>query len=240
LGKRYRYYLSRDLKEPQKPSRPDSRTTRWRLNAHDIEKTIDSAVRSFFSNSLAFSRAARKASVRENLVPELMTRAGDCDRDLLRFVTKVDLEESQLTIHLGLSELMKDLDGVLQHSVPFQMSRRGNEVRMVIANEGAWTSDSGVDPALLKAVSRGRKWFEELASGRVGSMLEIAKQERVSDRYIGRVIPLAFLAPEIVADMLEGQQPADLTIQALSTHLEIPLEWNDQKALLGLPRNRKS
>jgi site-specific DNA recombinase len=239
-GKRYRYYLSRDLKEPKKPSRPDNRTTRWRLNAHDIEKTIDSAVRSFFSNSLAFSRAARKASVRENLVPELITRTGDCDRDLLRFVTKVDLEESQLTIHLGLSELMKDLDGVIQHSVPFQMSRRGNEVRMVIAAEGLWTSDLRSDPALIKSVARARMWFDALASGRVGSLLEIAKQERVSDRYIGRVIPLAFLAPEIVADMLEGQQPADLTIQALSTHLEIPLEWNDQKALLGLPRNRKS
>ncbi len=234
LGKRYRYYLSRDLKEPQKPSRPDSRTTRWRLNAHEIEKTIDSAVRSLFSNSLAFSRAARKASVHENLVPELMTRAGNCDRDLLRFVTKVHLEESQLTIHLGLSELMKDLDGVLQHSVPFQMSRRGNEVRMVIANEGAWTSDSGVDPALLKAISRGRKWFEELASGRFGSILKIAKTEGVTDRYIGQLLPLAFLAPDIVARILSGDLPLSFTAEALTKQVDLPLAWENQRALLQL------
>lgn len=233
MGKRYRYYLSRELKDPSRPSRTANLTTRWRLNAHDIEKTIDGAIRSFFSNPLTFSRAARKASVREDLLPELMTRAQDCDRDLLRFVTRVDLEESQLTIHLGLSELMKDLDVVLQHSVPFQMSRRGNEVRMVIAHEVAWAMDSGVDPALLKAISRGRKWFEELASGHVGSLLEIAKAERVTDRYVGQLIPLAFLAPQLISNILSGTHPVDITTEKLTKQIDLPLAWVEQISLFG-------
>lgn len=39
----------------------------------------------------------------------------------------VNLEETQLTPHFGVSELIKNLDAVLQHSVHFQMSRRGKE-----------------------------------------------------------------------------------------------------------------
>ncbi len=234
LGKRYRYYLSRELKDTSRPSRTETRTTRWRLNAHDIEKMIDGAIRSFFSNPLIFSRAARKASVREDLLPELMTRAQDCDRDLLRFVTRVDLEESQLTIHLGLSELMKDLDVVLQHPVPFQMSRRGIEVRMVIAGEGACAIDSGVDPTLLKAISRGRKWFNDLASGRVGSLMEIGKSEGLSDQYVGQLIPLAFLAPRIVERILSGSQPQGLTTEMLTKQLPIHPCWIKQSTLLDL------
>ena len=60
-------------------------------------------------------------------------------------------------------------------------------------------SDARIDPALIKAILRGRQWFENLASGRAGSLTEIAEAEGVSTRYVGRLIPLAFLAPDIVA-----------------------------------------
>ena len=172
--------------------------------------------------------------MREELVPELMTRVKNCDRDLLRFVARVNLEERQLTIHLGLSELMKDLDGVLQHSVPFQMSRRGNEVRLVIADQGNRAIDTAVDQALLKAISRGRKWFEDLTSGRVGSLLELAKAERVTDRYVGQLIPLAFLAPDIVARILSGNLPSQVTTEMLTKRIDLPLAWTNQRTMLKM------
>jgi len=49
-----------------------------------------------------------------------------------------------------------------------------------------WRSENlprKVDPALLKAVARAKTWFEELASGRVRSLTDIARREKIAPRY---------------------------------------------------------
>ena len=46
-----------------------------------------------------------------------------------------------------------------------------------------------------------------------------------------RIMPLAFLAPDIVQAIYEGRQPADLKVKALSANL--PLEWTEQRRALG-------
>lgn len=48
-------------------------------------------------------------------------------------------------------------------------------------------------PSLLKAIVRGRGWFEQLATGRARSFAEIAESEGVTERYVGHLILLAFL-----------------------------------------------
>ncbi|MBE0532630.1 MAG: hypothetical protein IH626_17540 [Rhodospirillales bacterium] len=55
----------------------------------------------------------------------------------------------------------------------------------------------------------------------------------MSDRYVGRLLPLAFLAPDIVESILAGNQPVDLTAEVLLRRTDLPLAWTDQKALLG-------
>jgi hypothetical protein len=46
---------------------------------------------------------------------------------------------------------------------------------------------SRCNPALIKAIARGRAWFEELASGRVRSLQELAKRDGITRRYIRRL-----------------------------------------------------
>ena len=95
------------------------------------------------------------------------------------------------------------------------------------------SSDARVDPALVKAIVRGRKWFDDLASGRASSLVGIAKAEGVTDRYVGHLLPLAFLAPDIVASVLSGTHPVDLTTEALTKRISLPLAWAGQRKLLG-------
>jgi hypothetical protein len=47
---------------------------------------------------------------------------------------------------------------------------------------------SRCDPALIKAIARGRAWFEELATGRARSLQELAKRDGISRRYIRRLV----------------------------------------------------
>ena len=105
-------------------------------------------------------------------------------------------------------------------------------MRLVI--EGGSAGPAKPDPVLLKQLRRAHRCFAALLSGRVGSLAELARREGVSDRYPSRVLPLAFLAPEIVEAIASGRQPADLTAHHLIRTLDLPIAWAAQNQLLGI------
>jgi site-specific DNA recombinase len=84
---------------------------------------------------------------------------------------------------------------------------------------------------LLKALARAHSWVARLLSGQASSFQAIAQAERLSERYVARIIPLAFLAPDITEAILEGSQPQDLTLAKLCQHL--PFAWPEQRRTLG-------
>ncbi len=99
--------------------------------------------------------------------------------------------------------------------------------------EGSGEASPTVDTALLKAVARARRWFEDLVSGKASSILEIARRERTSDRYVSSLLPLAFLAPRLVDAIAQGVQPVHLTVQALTRRMELDMDWREQHRAFG-------
>jgi len=71
-------------------------------------------------------------------------------------------------------------------------------------------------------------------------MRALARVYDKDERYVARLLPLAFLAPSIVEAMLAGRQPVDLTAQDLLTPQDLPAEWNAQAAILGFARQSVS
>jgi hypothetical protein len=63
--------------------------------------------------------------------------------------------------------------------------------------------------------------------------VDIAKAEGVTVRYVRRLLPLAFLAPDIVAMVLAGTQPVHLTTELLTKRTDLLLDREEQRALLG-------
>src|SRR5262249_31005852 len=97
---------------------------------------------------------------------------------------------------------------VLTRFIPIHIRRRGLEMRLVVDDTAP---AARVDRTLLKTVARGYRWADDLLAGRVQSVGEIARRERVSDRYVWRLIRLGFLTPTLVEAIVDGRQPADLT-----------------------------
>jgi hypothetical protein len=56
---------------------------------------------------------------------------------------------------------------------------------------------------------------------------------RTTPLYVARLIPLAFLAPDIVEKILSGAQPVDLTTDELTKRIDLPLDWAEQRGALG-------
>src|ERR1035437_7045967 len=90
------------------------------------------------------------------------------------------------------------------------------------------------DMVLLKTIARAHRWFDQLLSGEVKSLTAIATREGLNYRFVGKIIRLAFLAPEIVEAIAEGKQPPELSTELLTKRIRLPLAWSDQKHLLNI------
>ncbi len=112
------------------------------------------------------------------------------------------------------------------------MKKRGVELTLVIGNESR--SEAKVDAVLMKTIARAHLWFDQLVSGEVKSLTELATREGVHYRFVGKVIRLALLAPEILEAIAEGRQPPELSTELLTKRIRLPLDWRDQKRLLNI------
>jgi site-specific DNA recombinase len=86
----------------------------------------------------------------------------------------------------------------------------------------------------MKAIARGRQWWDDLLAGRVESVAVIAEREGVLPNYVRRLLRLAFLAPRIVEAIAAGHQSPELTAKARTERIELPLLWHEQERRLGL------
>ncbi len=186
-----------------------------------------------FTSQAELARVAREAQIEEARVSDLLEWVPCWSGQPLDVVQRVDLGAEEIAVHVDLSRFIGPGGAVVRHVIPARIRRRGVERRLVLHGGQGDAGDARIDPALIKAILRGRQWFEDLASGRAGSVAEIAEAEGVSTRYVGRLIPLAFLAPDIVARILSGTQPVDLTTEDLTKRIDLPLAWTDQRTLLG-------
>jgi site-specific DNA recombinase len=84
--------------------------------------------------------------------------------------------------------------------------------------------------ALLTAIAKTREWVDEAAQGRT-TFAQIARREGKHERHVRLLAPLAFLSPRVVAAILDGTAPANLTATGLAKGL--PWCWTEQEGQLA-------
>jgi DNA invertase Pin-like site-specific DNA recombinase len=227
-GRRYRYYSS-----PALLKGTANKQQGWRLPAHEIERTVATAVKSLLEDHKAIAKAMEDREepiddaqaafhVARDWAQQITNEAGP--QAVAALLDRVDLKTDgfQIVVHLplGSSHLR------LCRSVPMQMKRRGVELKMIVGGTA-----SKADPVLLKALGRAHRWFEALKAGKL--VPEIAREEGIAIGYVRRVLQLAFLAPSIVEAIVNGTQPPDLTTQKLVFRTRLDPDWDKQRKQLG-------
>jgi hypothetical protein len=119
---------------------------------------------------------------------------------------------------------------VIQLDIEARVKRCGGEMRLVFPPNHPGPMQVPAS-SLLKALARGRQWYEWIVAGEVSGQRAIAQKLGLNERYVGRVLECAFLAPDIVEAIFDGRQPCDLTFKKL-THC-IPFSWIEQRRQLG-------
>jgi hypothetical protein len=114
--------------------------------------------------------------------------------------------------------------------VPISIRRRGGR-RLVLAPDGTDVTVAPIhrhiDSAMVKAIARAFRWREMLENGTHATIAEIAAAEKINESYVGRVLRLTLLAPDIVEAILSGRQPAGLQLDHLLSRF--PIEWQSQR-----------
>ena len=119
---------------------------------------------------------------------------------------------------------------LIRLSTPASLKRTGKEMKFIV--EGV-TNSAPVDTTLIRLLVRGQKIAKRMFEPNCPPLEAIAHEETITPSYATRLVRLAFLAPDIVAAILAGKQPAGLTANNLMADTRLPLDWRDQRAALG-------
>jgi hypothetical protein len=113
--------------------------------------------------------------------------------------------------------------------VPLRFTVRGGRKTIVMSQASYEAPKTRFDNSIAKALARAFRWKQKLDDGTYGTMVELAKAERINESYVTRLIRLNLLAPDIVEAALDGRTP--LTVQILTEPIS-PV-WIEQRAQLA-------
>ena len=88
------------------------------------------------------------------------------------------------------------------------------------------------DPVLVGAMIRAYRWRDLLESGAAKSVEWISRTEHVNASYLAKLLSLAYLAPDLTDEILNGTQPRQLMLKHIR-ELDIPLDWQAQRRLFA-------
>ncbi|MEQ8509894.1 MAG: hypothetical protein RIB43_12870 [Rhodospirillaceae bacterium] len=239
-GKRYRYYISKRLMHG--PATPGNG---WRIPAKALEgAVIDGMTQRFEYQNWVLGVLAKTTPSATQIkeaaaaLKELTLRLRDLSVIQVS-VKRIELTAQDLSITLdpaGLSKLIScnsiDPDNsALKIKVALELRRRGVETKLISAPVS--TKKSDVDDGLVSLIAQAHTWWTQLKSESAASIEDLAKTSQMPPSEVTRVLPLAFLAPDIVSAILEGRQPVDLTTERLKRLRPFPTDWQEQRRVLG-------
>ena len=214
-----------------------------RLLAVELERTVVEAVREFLDNPLRVSehfgwvpirethRLLASAKAKELQLADLATSAA---RGLVRsMLHRITVQDGELSIEIARASLVDEFLDLpseqasrepITVSVPFEIIRRGREVRLVITGSSLKTKPVS---SLIRAVAMARDWAERIAAGEIFELNELARECGIERSYAQKVFRCVALSPEHVEAILSGQHDPGFTFAAATAN--IPLQWHMQR-----------
>ncbi|MFI4976252.1 MAG: recombinase family protein [Caulobacterales bacterium] len=122
-------------------------------------------------------------------------------------------------------------DADLELRLPIALKRREGAVLIAPTGDGR-ASTGRIDKTLVKAVVLARSRARALATGEFDSIKALAQRHGLCPAHTMRLAPLGYLAPDLVAMILDGRHPPTLSLKTL-TASPLPLDWREQRQLVG-------
>jgi site-specific DNA recombinase len=108
-------------------------------------------------------------------------------------------------------------------------STKAKDAAAAIADNGV--PELARNESLIQSIVRAHAWVDCLRDGTYESIEQLAEENRLHPKVVRQALRLAFLSPEVTSAILEGRQPAELSLAQIPKLL--PLPWAEHRRLLG-------
>ena len=248
-GRRYRYYISQAAIHGRgKGSRGPVR-----LPAEEIEALVLSQLKELLESPQRlldlFSEVPPSPDDVQRLL-ETTQRPGDSSdktQSLLKSaVARIVVHDEQIEVQINKQALLRELLGQEMDSgmqptaedaadllilrTDAQLKRCGGEVRFQLPPDSNHAK-AHPTPSLIRAVARAHDWVDRILRGELANQRALAEATGLDERYVGRILPLAFLAPDLTEAILEGKHTSHLSLENFRG--DVPIDWNEQRVLFG-------
>jgi hypothetical protein len=211
----------------------------WRLPAPALEQQLASAIlthlREHLPSDLLIDPSAENIRrIRALLDEAAVSEATHCQDLILSCIQRVTISPGLIKLDLGaeaiagwfvISPHILNPD-LLSFSTPFQFRKRGVETKLIIGTRASTAPDA----TLIRNIAKAHRCYDAIKQGQ--TFEQIAATENLSNRRVHQVIALAFLAPDIVKSISQGDQPVGLTSQWLAQH-PMPTDWQAQRLIVN-------
>jgi len=120
-------------------------------------------------------------------------------------------------------------DNAIVVTIPVKFYRRNGRQLVTSKSSGDASSretPTGINTELVTAIAKAYQWQEQLDSGEFNTLEELATANGIDRTYIGRLLKLTSLSPDLVEKILDGNEPTGVSLRQLRKG--IPLLWSEQ------------
>jgi len=261
-GRRFRYYSTRVDRSPRQ-----ARLKIVRVDGDEVEQVTTGALRTFLCDRPAVGEALSTLGLYDEEVDRAAAAGSETAAKLARLTTgatrlvcvavlrRAEVSRDRLRLFICCHELHRLLlwdgighfraDGIERARIKARVHVLDVPVGLVRENNATYLPLSPRDesqardpnPHLVGLLDKGRRALDDVFANREVAVADLARRRGVSPHRYARLVKLNYLAPDIVAAILDGQQPPDLTVHKL-IRTSVPLDWAVQRQMLGFgPRH---
>jgi site-specific DNA recombinase len=243
-GRRYRYYTSQAvIKKTERGSAPA------RIPAPDLEKAVIDRILEWLQTPaelLVSLRGEACDTLPKGFLDRTCTQAAEAAQSwhsrtatdraqlLKSVVDRIVIHATHVEIRLRVPALLNAIIGsgsqdiavpqIASIECPFRHIPQGRALRLIVGNMSITTDASR--QAILKAISRARRWYEQITAGEANSIAKLAKMHGVSARFVRIHMKLIQISPQWIETLMSRPDSSPLSLDDLL--VAIPMNWNEQ------------
>jgi site-specific DNA recombinase len=245
-SRRYRYYVREAASGVEQSDDGASASRALRVPAPALEGTVTQVLISFLRDpqrllaaigEVDAVTARRRIDAAAALAGRLASATTTEQVILMKaLLSRVEIARDMLRMSLR-SAVVGEVAGkeTFGLDVPMALKRSGQAVRLILRGPDEGKAQ-GPNPRLIALLAKAQRWFAALSTGQQPSVMAIAAEHGMASSDVTNTVYLAFLAPDIVERVVAGDHPAWLGTKRLLAMAPLPLDWAEQRRVLGMGR----
>ena len=116
--------------------------------------------------------------------------------------------------------------------IPLTVRRKNGRPKILPPADHVPSEARTQDAHVLRAIARAWNWRRKLERGEASTIADIANAEKVTDRFVSRMMRLVYLAPDVLEKLVIHRIPPALSLNDLMAIADLP--WPEQmEAVFG-------